>query len=132
MAGDTGMPLLGRQIPLRTLSAADLYYGNGMSCHDNVEADGSVHDANRIQFLDEYLGNLQKAADEGAEIAGYFLWTFLDNFEWHEGYSERFGIIYVDYATQQRYVKDSAFWYKKVMESNGVALSCNQPDRKSG
>ncbi len=47
-----------------------------MSCHDNVEADGSVHDANRIQFLDEYLGNLQKAADEGAEIAGYFLWTF--------------------------------------------------------
>ena len=78
------------------------------------DRDGSVHDANRIQFLDEYLGNLQKAADEGAEIAGYFLWTFLDNFEWHEGYSERFGIIYVDYATQQRYVKDSAFWYKKV------------------
>lgn len=103
---------------------------NGMSCHDNVEADGSVHDANRIQFLDEYLGNLQKAADEGAEIAGYFLWTFLDNFEWHEGYSERFGIIYVDFATQQLYVKDSAFWYKKVMESNGAALSCNQPDRK--
>ena len=103
---------------------------NGMSCHDNVEADGSVHDANRIQFLDEYLGNLQKAADEGVEIAGYFLWTFLDNFEWHEGYSERFGIIYVDYATQQRYVKDSAFWYKKVMESNGAVLSCNQPDRK--
>lgn len=56
----------------------------------------------------------------------------LDNFEWHEGYSERFGIIYVDYATQQRYVKDSAFWYKKVMESNGAVLSCNQPDRKSG
>lgn len=54
----------------------------------------------------------------------------MDNFEWHEGYSERFGIIYVDYATQQRYVKDSAFWYKKVMESNGAALSCNQPDRK--
>ena len=48
----------------------------------------------------------------------------LDNFEWHEGYSERFGIIYVDFATQQRYVKDSAFWYKKVMESNGAALSC--------
>ena len=86
---------------------------NGMSCHDLVSSDGRVHDPNRITFLDSYIGAMQKAYDEGANVAGYFLWTFLDNFEWADGYKQRFGIVYVDFASQRRIVKDSAFWYQK-------------------
>ena len=100
---------------------------NGMSCHDIVSGDGQVHDPNRITFLDRYLSALQCANDEGVDIRGYFLWTFLDNFEWEKGFSERFGIVHVDFATQKRIAKDSAFWYQKVMESNGKILSINQP-----
>lgn len=98
---------------------------NGMSCHDNVSPDGRVHDSNRIDFLDAYLSSLQKAADDGADIRGFFLWTFLDNFEWDKGYSERFGLVYVDFETQKRIAKDSAYWYQKVMEQNGRNLSMN-------
>lgn len=101
---------------------------NGMSCHDNVSADGRVHDPNRIQFLDEYLSALQKANDEGVDVRGYFLWTFLDNFEWDKGYNERFGIVYVDFTTQKRIVKDSAYWYQKVIESGGRELGMNKQD----
>ena len=100
---------------------------NGMSCHDIVSRDGQVHDPNRITFLDRYLSALQCASDEGADIRGYFLWTFLDNFEWEKGFSERFGIVHVDFATQKRTAKDSAFWYQKVIESNGKTLSINNP-----
>lgn len=102
---------------------------NGMSCHDLVSADGQVHDPNRITFLDRYLSALQCAGDDGADIRGYFLWTFMDNFEWEKGFSERFGIVHVDFATQKRIVKDSAFWYQKVMESNGAYLSVNRTAR---
>lgn len=100
---------------------------NGMSCHDIVSRDGQVHDPNRITFLDRYLSALQCASDEGVDIRGYFLWTFLDNFEWEKGFSERFGIVHVDFATQKRTAKDSAFWYQKVIESNGKTLSINNP-----
>ena len=99
---------------------------NGMACHDQISQDGCVHDANRIDFLDRYLSSLQKACDEGVDVRGYFLWTFLDNFEWDKGYSERFGLVYVDYATQKRIAKDSAYWYKNVMETNGASLSINR------
>lgn len=102
---------------------------NGMSCHDIVSRDGQVHDPNRITFLDKYLSALQCASDEGADVRGYFLWTFLDNFEWDKGYTERFGIVYVDFETQKRIVKDSAYWYQKIMEGNGKMLSINQPAR---
>lgn len=99
---------------------------NGMSCHDIVSADDRVHDPNRIAFLDAYLSALQKASDEGADVRGYFLWTFLDNFEWDKGYTERFGIVHVDFATQKRIAKDSAYWYQKTMECNGKNLTINQ------
>lgn len=99
---------------------------NGMSCHDIVSSDGRVHDPNRITFLDSYIGAMQRAYDEGANVAGYFLWTFLDNFEWAEGYKQRFGIIHVDFESQRRIVKDSAYWYQKIIETNGGALSMNQ------
>lgn len=99
---------------------------NGMSCHDIVSADSQVHDPNRITFLDAYLSALQKASDDGADVRGYFLWTFLDNFEWDKGYTERFGIVYVDFATQKRIAKDSAYWYQKTMACNGRNLTINQ------
>ncbi len=103
---------------------------NGMSCHDIVSRDGQVHDPDRITFLDKYLSALQQASDDGADVRGYFLWTFLDNFEWDKGYNERFGIVYVDFATQKRIAKDSAFWYQRVMEENGKMLSINQPEKE--
>lgn len=103
---------------------------NGMSCHDAVSLDGKVHDPNRQDFLDRYLSKIQQVNDEGADIRGYFLWTFLDNFEWDKGYTERFGIVHVDFETQKRTVKDTAFWYKDVIESNGETLSINKGERQ--
>lgn len=102
---------------------------NGMSCHDDVSLDGQVHDPNRQNFLDLYISALQKANDEGADVRGYFLWTFLDNFEWDKGYTERFGIVHVDFATQKRIVKDSAYWYQRIIESNGKELMINKKVR---
>lgn len=102
---------------------------NGMSCHDDVSLDGRAHDPNRQNFLDLYISALQRANDDGADVRGYFLWTFLDNFEWDKGYTERFGIVYVDFKTQKRIVKDSAFWYQKIIESNGRELTVNKKTR---
>ena len=95
-----------------------------------VSSDGRVHDPNRITFLNSYIGAMQKAYDEGANVAGYFLWTFLDNFEWADGYKQRFGIVYVDFASQRRIVKDSAFWYQKIIETNGRMLTMNQTTKE--
>ncbi len=103
---------------------------NGMVGLDIPGPDGRVHDADRIAFLEGYLGALQRAADDGADVAGYFLWTFLDNFEWERGFQDRFGIIYVDFGTQRRVAKDSAYWYRRVIETNGAALAVNQPIRQ--
>lgn len=86
---------------------------NGLSCHDSISLDGKVHDSNRIDFLHRYLNELEKATEDGVDIRGYFEWSLMDNFEWACGYSERFGLIYVDYLTQKRIWKDSAFWYKE-------------------
>ena len=93
-----------------------------MSCHDFLSSDGKVHDPNRIAFLESYIKGMEKAVDEGADVRGYFEWTFLDNFEWAEGYDPRFGLIFVDYKTGRRIVKDSAWAYKKIIETNGETL----------
>jgi len=95
---------------------------NGMSAHDWVSLDGKVHDPNRIDFLHRYIKGLRDAADEGCDIRGYFHWSLMDNFEWAKGYNPRFGLVYVDYKTQERILKDSAYWYKTVIESNGENL----------
>lgn len=88
---------------------------NGMSAHDAVSLDGKVHDPNRTDFLQRYLIELEKAYDDGVDIRGYFLWTFMDNFEWACGYTERFGIVYVDFDTQERIIKDSGYWYRDLI-----------------
>lgn len=95
---------------------------NGLSCPDVISLDGKVHDPNRIDFLHRYLLELKRAASDGVDIAGYFQWSLLDNFEWHSGYDERFGIVFVDYKTQKRIIKDSGYWYKDVISSNGKNL----------
>ncbi|MCR4635083.1 MAG: beta-glucosidase [Butyrivibrio sp.] len=98
---------------------------NGMACCDYPAPDGAIHDGERIAFLDKYISNLQKAADEGASIMGYFHWSYCDNFEWTDGYTKRFGLVYVDYPSLKRTIKDSGFWFKEVMETNGKNLSIN-------
>ena len=95
---------------------------NGMSSTDWISLDGKVHDYHRIDFYHRYLKELKQAASEGVDIAGYFAWSLMDNFEWAKGYSERFGMIFVDYNTQERTIKDSGYWYKEVIEYNGENL----------
>ena len=75
----------------------------------------------RYDFLARYLRELRKAAEE-ADIRGYFQWSLMDNFEWAKGYSDRFGLVYVNYRNQERIMKDSTFWYKHVIETNGAEL----------
>ena len=93
---------------------------NGMSCHDFVSLDGKVHDPNRIDFLTRYLSELQRAENDGVDIRGYFQWSIMDVFEWNSGYTERLGLVYVDYPTQKRVIKDSGYWYRQVIEQNGI------------
>ncbi len=95
---------------------------NGLSCRDWVSVDGAVHDPNRIDFMTRYLRELHRAIAEGVPVEGYFHWSVMDNFEWAEGYRDRFGLIYVDYQTQARTLKDSAHWYAQVIASNGQRL----------
>lgn len=95
---------------------------NGMCCHDWVSLDGKVHDPQRQDFLHRYLLELDRAINEGVPVKGYFCWSLLDNMEWELGYRPRFGLIYVDYQTQTRIVKDSALWYKQVIATNGKSL----------
>lgn len=92
---------------------------NGMANYDFVMRDGEVHDPQRIDYMESYLAGLKRAVEEGIPVVGYLYWSLLDNLEWAEGYDKRFGLIYVDYTTQQRTLKDSAKWYAKVIQSNG-------------
>ncbi|MEO6092313.1 MAG: GH1 family beta-glucosidase [Novosphingobium sp.] len=92
---------------------------NGTVAADKLE-NRRVGDAERIMFLRSYIGQLQRAVAEGYPVKGYFLWTLLDNFEWAEGFTARFGIHYTDLATQQRIPKLSAAWYKEVIRRNAV------------
>ena len=95
---------------------------NGLANEDWIALDGKVHDPQRIDFLTRYLRCLRKAVEDGADIRGYFHWSLLDNFEWAKGYGDRFGMVYVDYATQKRIPKDSLYWYRAVISSNGGIL----------
>jgi len=95
---------------------------NGMGNTDWISLDGKVHDPQRIDYLTRYIGELRRACADGVDVRGYFQWSIMDNFEWNEGYKQRFGLVYVDYPTQRRIPKDSAYWYKRVIESNGASL----------
>ncbi|HET7677229.1 MAG TPA: GH1 family beta-glucosidase [Candidatus Limnocylindrales bacterium] len=92
---------------------------NGAAFEDRVAADGSVHDAERVSYLQRHLDAAAEAIAAGVDLRGYFVWSLLDNFEWAMGYGPRFGITYVDYATQRRIPKQSARWYARVIETGG-------------
>ncbi|MEM1165321.1 MAG: GH1 family beta-glucosidase [Planctomycetota bacterium] len=95
---------------------------NGCAGMDWVHADGCVHDTHRIDLLTRYLCALRRAAREGIDVRGYFQWSIMDNFEWSEGYAKRFGLIYIDYETQERIPKDSYEFYREVIETHGASL----------
>ena len=88
---------------------------NGAAFPDQL-IDGRVHDQQRISFFERYLKNILKAQQEGANVKGYFVWTFIDNFEWNEGFRPRFGLVYNDFKTQVRTVKDSGLWFREFLK----------------
>ena len=92
---------------------------NGCAASDAL-VDGQVNDTDRVMFLRNYIANLRRASADGYPLRGYFLWSLLDNFEWAEGYTKRFGIHYVDYQTQQRIPKLSAAWYRELIRKNAL------------
>ena len=93
---------------------------NGCSADDVVAPDGEVYDTDRVMYLDAYLTQLQRAVSEGVPVRGYFCWSLLDNYEWADGYGKRFGITYVDFATQKRTPKLSSKFYGNVIARNGL------------
>lgn len=95
---------------------------NGMANVDWVACDGKVHDPQRIDYLTTHLRELARAIGDRIEVAGYFHWSLLDNFEWGSGYRKRFGLVHVDYPTQRRTLKDSADWYSRLIATNGGIL----------
>jgi beta-glucosidase len=90
---------------------------NGAAFADVLRPDGVVDDPDRIEYLHDYLYAARRAVEEGVPLDGYFVWSFVDNFEWAYGYSKRFGLVYVDYPTQMRFVKQSGLWYRRLIES---------------
>ncbi|MCH6255620.1 GH1 family beta-glucosidase [Puniceicoccaceae bacterium K14] len=99
---------------------------NGTATTDFPDENGEVIDSARCSYLKEHLKGISRVAADGVECMGYFHWSIMDNFEWDRGYSQRFGIVYVNYQTQERILKQSAKEYRDVIESNGASLSVSK------
>jgi beta-glucosidase len=93
---------------------------NGCAADDTPADDGHVYDTDRVMYLRNYLTQLQRATADGVPVAGYFLWSLMDNFEWGYGFGQRFGIVYVDFQTQQRTPKASAAYFREAAARNAV------------
>lgn len=93
---------------------------NGAAFADQVNAAGQVEDTDRVEFLREHFRATHRAIQDGVDVRGFYVWSLLDNFEWSWGYTKRFGIVHVDYETQQRSPKQSALWYREVIRQNGI------------
>jgi beta-glucosidase len=105
----------------REYGPVDLYVTeSGAAFDDVVSADGAVHDERRVTYLQAHFAQAARAVASGAPLRGYFVWSLLDNFEWAEGYGKRFGIVYVDFATQERILKDSGRWYADFMRARDL------------
>jgi beta-glucosidase len=96
---------------------------NGIPVPDGVDFDGRVRDERRIRYLRNHIAQVHRAIEDGIPIKGYFHWSLLDNFEWALGYGQRFGLVYVDWKTQKRIIKDSGRWFAKVIQENGLDIS---------
>ena len=92
---------------------------NGVPVPDGLDFDGRVRDERRISYLHKHLAQVHRAISEGVPVKGYFHWSLMDNFEWAHGYDQRFGLVFVDFKTQRRTLKDSGYWYAKVISENG-------------
>jgi beta-glucosidase len=88
---------------------------NGGAFPDRMDADGRVRDADRTEYLKQHIAALAMAMRQGVPMAGYMVWSLMDNFEWASGYAKRFGIVHVDYASQARTLKDSALWWRDML-----------------
>lgn len=95
---------------------------NGASYSDGPAADGRIYDMRRIHYLQDHIAAVQQAIQAGAPVKGYFAWSLMDNFEWGFGYSQRFGLVHVDYKTQKRTPKESADWYRQVIQENAIRM----------
>ena len=95
---------------------------NGASYSDGPDEVGRVRDQRRIDYLHTHIYEVWKAIQAGIPVTAYLQWSLMDNFEWARGYSQRFGAIHVDYETQKRTIKDSAYWYRDVIERNGLLV----------
>ena len=95
---------------------------NGMACKDDIIVDGIVQDDDRLNYLKQYFEAAHRAIKEGVDLRGYFVWSLMDNFEWLEGFSKRFGLLRVDFKTQERSWKKSAYWYQDVIKQNGFTI----------
>ena len=93
---------------------------NGCAYDDEVDDDGRVRDPDRVAYLRSHVAAVHDAIAAGADVRGYYLWSFMDNFEWAWGYSQRFGIVHVDYDTLVRTPKESAIWFRDVIKNNAV------------
>jgi beta-glucosidase len=96
---------------------------NGAAFADDIAPDGQVHDAQRVAFLEAHVAAAHRAIELGCNLKGYFVWSLMDNFEWAFGYSQRFGVVYVDYATQRRLPKDSARFWSRLARTNRLEPS---------
>jgi beta-glucosidase len=94
---------------------------NGCAYNDEPGPDGAVHDQRRIDYLDGHLRAVGEAITAGVDVRGYYTWSLIDNFEWAEGYTKRFGLVHVDYGTQKRTPKDSYAWYADVIAAHRAA-----------
>ncbi|HLI23794.1 MAG TPA: family 1 glycosylhydrolase, partial [Acidimicrobiales bacterium] len=94
---------------------------NGAAFDDYVGPDGRPHDPDRIRYLHDHLEAVREAIDGGVDIRGYFVWSLLDNFEWAQGYSRRFGLVWVDYPSGERIPKSSFDWYRRTVAANAIA-----------
>ena len=110
---------LHREYPPVSLAVTE----NGAAANDYADPEGAVHDPDRVSFLADHIRAAHDALSQGVDLRGYFVWSLLDNFEWSEGYSKRFGLVYVDYATQRRTPKDSARWYSEVISRNSLEVA---------
>ncbi len=93
---------------------------NGAAFPDDLIV-GKIHDTKRINYLDQYINQVLRAKHEGVNVNGYFVWSFTDNFEWAEGYKPRFGLVYIDFDTQERIIKDSGHWYSRHIKNAGIS-----------
>jgi beta-glucosidase len=103
---------------------------SGMDQPGNLTREEYLHDTVRIDFYKNYLTELKKGIDDGANVVGYFAWSLLDNFEWLSGYTSKFGIVYVDFTTLKRYPKDSAYWFRDML--SGMGSKAATPQTGSG